>query len=324
MIVDCALYEAGHRVGAKLALDEIDAAAVSADPSAFVWLGMHEPTSEELAAAAKTFSLHPLAVEDAYKAHQRPKIEGYGDDLFVVLRTLRASKDASVTLGEVLCFIGSWYIVIVRHGTIAELTTVRKHMESQSELLAGGPLAVLHEVADRVVDEYAPALDRMEEAVESVELEVFSDTKADPSEPIYRLKRQVLHAVRVMVPLTDVLRALAGGEFSLVAEERRRYFRDVYDHAVRALEQAVGLREQLTSIFEANMARISMRQNQDMRKISAWVAIFVAPTLVAGIYGMNFENMPELRSRYGYYFVLGGIALFCATLYALFRRSKWL
>lgn len=324
MIVDCALYEEGHRVGATLALDQIDRDGVTAAPSGFVWLGMHEPTSEEMAAAAKTFALHPLAVEDAYKAHQRPKIEEYGEDLFVVFRTLRCSKDATVTLGEVMCFVGSWYIVVVRHGSTAELKTVRKHMESQPELLAGGPLAVLHEVADRVVDEYAPALDRLEDAVEGVELEVFSDKKSDPSEPIYRLKRQVLHAVRIMVPLTDVLRSLATGEYGLVAEERRRYFRDVYDHAVRALEQAVGLREQLTSIFEANLARLSVRQNQDMRKISAWVAIFVAPTLVAGIYGMNFENMPELRSRYGYYIVLGAILAFCTTLYALFRRSKWL
>lgn len=325
MIVDCALYKAGRRVGETLALDEIDADAVRADPDTFVWLGLHEPTSDELDAAADTFGLHPLAIEDAYRARQRPKLEEYGpDDLFVVMRTVECSPDVQVRLGEILCFVGLWYIVVVRHGSTAELASVRRHMESEPALLAGGPAAVLHEVADRVVDAYPPVLDQIEEAVEAVELEVFSDDKSDPSERIYRLKRQVLLALRVMAPLAEALRSLAQDDHRLVPEDRRKYFRDVYDHALRSLEQAMALREVLTSILEANLARLSVHQNEDMRKISAWVAIFVVPTFVAGLYGMNFDNMPELHTQYGYYYVLAGIALLCTTLYVLFRRSKWL
>lgn len=154
-------------------------------------------------------------------------------------------------------------------------------------------------------------LDQIEEAVEAVELEVFSDDKSDPSERIYRLKRQVLLALRVMAPLAEALRSLAQDDHRFVPEDRRKYFRDVYDHALRSLEQAMALREVLTSILEANLARLSVHQNEDMRKISAWVAIFVVPTFVAGLYGMNFDNMPELHTQYGYYYVLAGIALLC-------------
>lgn len=326
MIIDCAVYEAGRRAGsgAALSLDEISAEEVGADPTAFVWLGLYEPTPDELAATAKVFGLHPLAVEDAYVAHQRPKLEEYGkEDLFVVMRTL-AYDDTVVEMGEILCFVGRWYIVVVRHGEIAELKSVRRNLEDNPDLLAGGPSAVLHEIADRVVDAYGPVLDGFEEAVASVELEVFSDGTDDPSERIYKLKRQVIQAVRVMLPMADVLSSLASNTHPIVADEQRRYFRDVHDHAVRALELAFGLRELLTSVLEANLARLSVRQNEDMRKISAWVAIFVVPTFVAGIYGMNFDNMPELHSRYGYYFVLGGILLLCTGLYGLFRRAKWL
>lgn len=325
MIIDCALYEAGKRVGETLDLGDVVADEVRARPSAFVWLGLYEPTTEELAAAAGIFGLHPLAVEDAYRAHQRPKLEVYGDeDLFLVMRTIKYEPDQSLHFGEILCFVGRWFIVVVRHGETAELASVRRHLESEPDLLCGGPSAVLHEIADRVVDAYSPVLDRFEDAVESVELEVFSDDKSDPSERIYRLTRQVLQVVRVMFPLPEALRSLAGESHPLVAQEQRRYFRDVADHSLRGLEQILGLRELLTSVLEANLARLSMRQNEDMRKISAWVAIFVVPTLVAGIYGMNFDNMPELHSRYGYYFVLGGIFVLCTALYRFFRRSKWL
>ncbi|MFN8103077.1 MAG: magnesium/cobalt transporter CorA [Acidimicrobiia bacterium] len=325
MIVDCALYEAGRRAGPTLNLEDISPDEVRARPGAFVWLGLYEPTPEELATAAEVFDLHPLAVEDAYVAHQRPKLEEYGEeDLFVVMRTLGCDDGATVETGEILCFVSRWYIVVVRHGEVAELETVRRNLENHPDLLSGGPSAVLHEIADRVVDAYGPMLDNFEESVASVELEVFSDGTGDPSERIYKLKRQVVQAVGVMLPMSDVLNSLASDTHPIVVDAQRRYFRDVHDHAVRALELAFGLRELLTSVLEANLARLSVRQNEDMRKISAWVAIFVVPTFVAGIYGMNFENMPELHSRYGYYFVLGGILLLCTGLYGLFRRSKWL
>jgi len=323
VIVDCAVYREGKRVPGDFSPESAFKSSRSDD--SFVWIGLHEPTHEEFEVVRLEFGLHELAVEDAVKAHQRPKLERYGDSLFVVLKTARyVDKEEAIQTGEILLFLGEGFVVAVRHGEASGLKEVRKNLERRPDFLSYGPSAVLYGILDRVVDDYVPVVAGLEDDIEEVEAEVFSSTRTNPAERIYYLKREVLEFRRATAPLQLPLNQLAIQPISVIRPEVREYFRDVSDHLLRVNEQVEAFRDLLTSILEANMTQMNIRQNEDMRRISAWVAIAVVPTMIAGIYGMNFDHMPELRSPFGYPAVLLGMLAVCTGMYVFFRNRDWL
>jgi magnesium transporter len=324
VIIDCAVYEDGRRREGELELDHaLDAARAE---NAFVWIGLHEPTEEEFSAVAREFQLHPLAVEDAIFAHQRPKLETYGDTLFLVLKTARYVDPTEViALGDIMLFVGSDFIVSVRHGDASGLKEVRQRAERNTELLRCGPGTVLHAIADHVVDDYFPALEGVENDITEIEGQVFSYSRENPAERIYKLKGEVIDFYRATAPLAEPLQRLARGDYDhLIHPHIQSYFRDVSDHLLRVVSTLDSYRDMLTSVLEANLTQVSVRQNDDMRKISAWVAIAVVPTMIAGIYGMNFEHMPELKWSFGYPLVIGVMLVICGALYRYFKRVGWL
>jgi magnesium transporter len=322
-VVDCALYCGGLRQEGRLSLP--DAAEAARDSGGFVWVGLHEPGADALAAVAAEFGLHPLAVEDALHAHQRPKVDVYDDSVFLVLKTVRyVDHEEVVETGELMVFLGADFVVTVRHGEAAGLAEVRADLEAHPDRLRAGPSAVLHAVADRVVDAYAPAVADVQQDVDEIELQVFSGGRAaDPTERIYKLKREVLELKRAVRPLAEAVDRLAVGH-DLLHPDVTPYLRDVHDHVVRAAEQVESLDDLLTGALQSHLAQVSMRQNGDMRKISAWVAIAGVNTLVAGVYGMNFEHMPELGWRFGYPFALGLMLVLSVALHRGFKRNEWL
>jgi magnesium transporter len=323
VIVDCAVYEEGRRRDGAMPVHE--AMEACREPGAFTWIGLYEPTEEEFDSIRREFDLHELAVEDAIHAHQRPKIEVYGDMVFIVLKTARYVDPTEViTLGEILIFLGDDFIITVRHGEASDLHPVRIELEREPELLAHGPGAVLHAIVDRVVDDYGPAIAGLGEDIDEIENQVFSNDRDNPAERIYRLKREVLAFEHAAGPLVDPVDRLARGHYEVIHPEVRAYFRDVNDHLLRAHEQLENYRDLLTSILTANLAQVTVRQNSDVRKISAIVAILAVPTMIAGIYGMNFEHMPELGWTFGYPLVVGVMAVVCFTLYRYFKRIGWL
>jgi magnesium transporter len=323
MIVDCAIYEGGERRVGDASLEQAYQASRSGE--AFVWIGLYEPTHDEFDSIQREFDLHELAVEDAIHAHQRPKLEVYGHTLFLVLKTARyVDPEEVVELGEILIFIGEGFIISVRHGEASSLHDVRLELEKDPERLRCGPGAVLHGILDRVVDDYQPAVDGLAQDIEEVETQVFSSARVNPAERIYKLRREVLEFSRGVAPLVDPLARLATGQFGVVHPDIQNYFRDVADHLVRVNEQIEGYRDLLTSVLTANLTQVGVRQNEDMRKISAWVAILAVPTMIAGIYGMNFEHMPELRWTFGYPLVIAVMLVLCFGLYRYFRRVGWL
>jgi magnesium transporter len=323
VIVDCAVYEGGRRRAGSVELhDAYDAVRGS---EAWVWIGLHEPGADEFDSVAREFELHELAVEDAIKAHQRPKLEVYGDTIFVVLRTacyIEATED--VELGQIMLFVGPGFIISVRHGAATDLHPVRLRIEERADLLRCGPSAVLHAIVDKVVDDYSPVVAGVSDDVEEVEKEIFSSERSNPTERIFKLKRETVELHRATEPLIEPLERLSRDGFQLVDDTIQPYFRDVADHAKRANEYVEALREILNGILEANLAQVSVRQNDDMRKISAWVAILAVPTSVCAIYGMNFDNMPELHWKLGYPLVLLVILAICVGLHRLFKRAGWL
>ncbi len=323
MIVDCAVYKEGRRLPGDFTPEA--AFQKSRNDDAFVWIGLHEPTGEEFEEVRREFDLHELAVEDAIKAHQRPKLESYDDSLLLVLKPGRyVDTKEVVELGEILIFLGPGFIVVVRHGATAGLQEARRSLEARPEFLALGPSAALHAIVDRVVDDYGPVVLGLEQDIDQVEETVFSGERTNPTERIYYLKREVIEFRRATAPLLNPLNHLATRTMPHVNEDVQEYFRNVYDHLLRVNEQVEGFRDLLTSVLEANLTQVSVRQNEDMRKISAWVAIAVVPTMIAGIYGMNFEYMPELQATFGYPAVLGFMALACSALYIFFKRRTWL
>jgi magnesium transporter len=330
MIIDCAVYEDGERRPGELAL--ADAFETASNDNAFVWIGLYEPDEHEFESVRREFNLHELAVEDAIKAHQRPKLEVYDDSLFVVLKTARyLEADEVVEFGEIMLFLGPQFVVTVRHKPASELRGVRKQIESRPDLLRFGPSAVLYAIVDRVVDDYLPVIDGLDQDIKEVEKEVFSESGSNPAERIYMLKREVIEFHQSTAPLTEPLDRLVRGQVRSLHQEMPEYFRDVQDHLLRIVEQVSGFRELLTSVLQANLTQVAllqnevgMRQNADMRKISAWVAIVAVPTMIAGIYGMNFDYMPELRWPLGYPAALLAMAVACGFLYRAFKRNGWL
>jgi magnesium transporter len=323
MIVDCAIYEEGKRRDGQV--DLAHAYDVRHQPGKFVWIGLYEPTEEEFDSLRREFDLHPLAVEDAIHAHQRPKLEVYDDMIFLVLKTARYVDPTEVIqLGEVLVFLGDDYVITVRHGEASTLTPVREALEKDPDHMRRGPGAVLHAILDRVVDDYQPAIEGLETDIEEVEEQLFTDQRTNPTERIYRLQREVLQFRKASAPLIEPIAKLAAGHYAQVHPEIHDYFRDVNDHLIRARDQLDAMRDLLAGSLQANLAQVGVRQNEDMRRISAWVAIIAVPTAIAGIYGMNFEHMPELRWEVGYPGALLLMLLICVTLYRYFRRAGWL
>jgi len=325
MIVDCAVYADGKRQAGSLELHEAyQESRNGGGPAHFVWIGLKEPSEEEFDSVAREFHLHELAVEDAIKAHQRPKLEQYGDSLLFVLKTARWDAAADdVVFGEVLLFVGEDFVVSVRHGELP-IRDVRKRLEARPDRLSCGPGAVLHAIVDLVVDGYEPVVDALDEAVTNIEREVFSGSRENPAERIFLRKRDVLELHAAIFPLLEPLEVLARGGYSPAHPDLQPYFRDVHDHVLRVHGRVQQLREVLTSVLTANLTQASIRQNEDVRKISAWAAIIAVPTLVSGIYGMNFEHMPELSWRAGYPLALLGMVVISGLLYLRFRRSGWL
>jgi len=322
MIVDCALYRDGRRNSTPLAVE--DAFEASREAGAFAWIGLHEPTETEFDAVRREFGLHELAIEDAVKAHQRPKVEAYAGSLFVVLKTAHYDEPAQrVVLGELQLFLGDRFLVTVRHGDTS-LHDVRLQLEQRPELLRHGPAAALHAIVDKVVDDYVPVMLALDADVRGVETEVFSASRLNPAERIYRLKRQVLAIHEAVAPLPEELDRLARGHRELIPDDMLPYFRDVHDHVLRLVTQVESFRDLLTSVLTANLTQVTVRQNEDMRKISAWAAMIAVPTMIAGIYGMNFEHMPELSWTFGYPLVLVVIVVVCIAIYGYFRRIGWL
>jgi magnesium transporter len=322
-IVDCAHYSDGMRQH-EGPLDVEQAARAARGEKNFVWLGLVEPSDEEMRSVAAAFGLHELAVEDAEHAHQRPKLEDYDDSFFVVLRPARYDDAAEeVEFGEIHLFIGGAYLIAVRHGAASELGPARQQLEARPDLLRLGPAAAAWAIVDKVVDDYAPVVDGLETDIEEVEQQIFTHG-ADPTERIYRLKREVIEFHRAASPLLGPLEQLERGAFPRVDERLRSFFRDVADHARRIDEQVMGQRELLTSVLEANLALQSVRQNEVVRQISAWAAIIAVPTFIASVYGMNFEHMPELDSPIGYPLALAVMAACVFVLHGFFRRIHWL
>ncbi len=321
MIVDCAAYGDGRRIR-DVTIADIDTALKETDQ--FVWIGLHEPDEALLRQVQQAFGLHDLAIEDALRAHQRPKLEEYGQALFVVLRTARL-HDETIELGETHIFMGPRYVVSVRHGASLSYTDVRTRCESTPHLLRKGPGFVLYALMDFVVDHYFPIVDALEDKLEGLEEQIFDGGfKRDTTERIYNLKRDLVALKRAVSPLVEVCNRLVRFDVALITEDTRLYFRDVYDHVIRVNETIDNLRELLTSALEANLSLISVAQNEVTKKLAAWAAILAVPTMIAGIYGMNFEFMPELHSRYGYPGVMGLIIGVCGLLYRGFKRAGWL
>ena len=319
-IVDCAVYEDGCRRAGDLSLDEAGDAAHG--DGSFVWIGLVEPSEEEFDAVTREFHLHELAVEDAINAHQRPKVELYDDTLLVVLKTVRyLDRSDDLETGEILIFINRDFVVTVRHGQ-SRLHDVRLQIEQRPELLRFGTGAVLHAIVDRIVDDYEPVIQAVEVDIQEVEHDMFSPERTNPAERIYEMEREVLDLHRAITPLGPAIDKLARGD--VIPPELRTYFRDVHDHLLRVTGRIEGFRDLLSSALQANLTQATVRQNEDMRKISAWVAILAVPTGVAAIYGMNFRDMPELHWRLGYPGVMVLIVCICLVLYWRFRRSGWL
>jgi magnesium transporter len=342
-VVACVAYAGGRRVG-EVPLEAIDAALRRED--AFVWIGLYEPDEELLGTVQRQFGLHDLAIEDAHRAHQRPKLEQYHDSLFVVIRTAQLGHDAQggrrLEFGETHVFVGSHYAVTVRHGSNRSHVELRARCEAAPKMLAQGPGYVLYALMDFLVDQYFPVVAALEEDVAEVEEQLFGDAEAMASREtvgrIYRLKRDLLAIKRAVAPLVDVCNRLMRFDLELIPAETRLYFRDVYDHAIRINELVDNLRELLTTAFEVNLSLISVEMNQemqrlaasaaeenkDMRRLAAWAAIIAVPTMIAGIYGMNFDLMPEVHWELGYPFALLLMVGSCAGLFAGFKRSGWL
>ncbi|WP_340293373.1 magnesium and cobalt transport protein CorA, partial [Aquipuribacter hungaricus] len=330
---DCAVYTPDGRVEGRLPLH--GAVASAEQRGGFVWVGVQQPSAEEFAEIAAVFGLPELAVEDAVKAHQRPKLEVYGDVLFAVLKPIRyVDSEEVVETAEIAVFVGRTFVVTVRHGVSDVLAGVRRDLDQAGQghdLLAHGPAGVLYAAADRVVDAYDEVADAIDIDIEQIEGQVFGGDEEDHAQRIYKLKREVLEFRRAVAPLERPLQRLTETDVPHVPAALRPFFRDVHDHAERAAERVEGHDRLLTDVLSADLAQVSVRQNrtavrqnEDMRKISAWAAIALVPTAVAGIYGMNFQYMPELGWRFGYPAVLLLILVVCLGLARLFRRNGWL
>jgi magnesium transporter len=322
-IINCAAYSAGQRI-ADLPICDIQKTLEYGDR--FVWIGLNEPREEVLREVQKEFGLHDLAIEDALTAHQRPKLEMYDGSLFVVLRTAQLLPGGfGLEFGETHVFVGERYLVSVRHGSLKSHVGLRARCEAAPHLLTKGPGFVLYALMDFIVDQYFPIVEVLEQQLEELEDEIFSERfDRATTGRIYRLKRDLLSLKRAVSPLVDVCNRLMRFDLSMIPEDTRPYFRDVYDHVVRINELIDNLRELLTTALEANLSLISVAQTEHTKRLAAWAAIIAIPTMIAGVYGMNFDYMPELHWKLGYPLIMTLMLGACAALFFGFRRSGWL
>ncbi len=326
-VVDCGVYAAGRRLPGEFSPDEALRLACAQDDT-FVWLGLHEPSEEEMSAIAHTYGLHELAVEDAVKAEQRPKLEQFGSVHFLVMRTARYVPHRELTetsqvveTGQMMIFVGDQFVITVRHGDASELGSVRQDLETErADLIEQGPWAVAYAVTDRVVDHYVAVADQVEADLDIIEEGVFSRDSASPIQAIYQMKRELVEFRRAVSPLQRPLATIV----AIVPKRIGKYFRDVQDHLTRTVEQVASYDDLLNSILQARLAQVTVDQNNDMRKIAAWAGISAVWTAIAGIYGMNFDHMPELGWRYGYPALVSVMLLISVLLYRAFRRNGWL
>jgi magnesium transporter len=326
-VVDCGVYAEGRRMPGEFTPDEALRAACARD-DAFVWLGLHEPAEEEMGEIAHTYGLHELAVEDAVKAEQRPKLEQFGSVHFLAMRTARYVPHSEVTetsqvveTGQMMIFVGEQFVITVRHGDASELGSVRSDLETDRvDLLEQGPWAVAYAVTDRVVDQYVAVADQVEADLDVIEEGVFSRDSASPIPAIYQMKRELVEFRRAVLPLQRPLTMIV----AIVPKRIGKYFRDVQDHLTRTVEQVSSYDDLLNSILQARLAQVTVDQNNDMRKIAAWAAIATIWTAFAGIEGMNFRHMPELDWQYGYPGLLSIMLGISVLVYRLFRRNGWL
>ena len=320
-VVAAAVYANGRRV-AQVAIEE--AGEWSRRPSHVVWIGLHEPDEELLRRVQAQFGLHDLAIEDAGKAHQRPKLEQYGDTLFVVARTAQV-VEGGIAFGETHIFVGQGYVVSVRHGASRSYTPVRERCEASPSALKHGEDYILYATLDFIVDNYMPVIEAIQAEVDEIEDCVLAQKlQRGGVERVYQLRRDLLRLRNAVVPLVEVCRRLEHAELVMIDPAMQPLFRDVTDHVRRIQEEIDSLREVLAFAFEASLMTGQSQQNEITRKLAAWAAILAVPTAIAGIYGMNFEFMPELKWQYGYFLVLAVIAGVCGTLYSRFRHYGWL
>lgn len=320
-VVHCVAYRDGYRVR-EITIEDISEALE--EDGVFVWLGLHEPDEPLMKEVQQEFGLHDLAVEDAHRAHQRPKLEIYGDSLFVALHTAQMI-DGEVHFGETHLFVGPRYVVTVRHGASLSYAPLRAQCEAKPDRLRAGPGYVLYALMDFVVDNYFPILENLEDQLSDLEDRIFKGAyKRRTTEELYALKRQIMRLRRAVVPLGEACDHLVRLEDGLMSEIIRPYFRDIHDHAMRISEATETMREMLTTALHVNLSLLSIGQNDVVKKLAGWGAILAVPTLVASVYGMNFQNMPELHWRFGYPVVVVGTLTTCFLLYRRLRRSGWL
>ncbi len=333
-VVDCAVYVDGERLAGSCSYTDArnKVSELRLDGrEAFAWIGLHEPTEHQMQEVGDVFNLHELAVEDAVCAHQRPKLERYDDMLFLVLKTVNYVPHESMVLtrevvetGEIMVFVSTDFVVTVRHGEHGRLSDVRKRMDLDPEHMRLGPFAVMHAIADSVVDHYLGVTTLMAADIDAIEEVAFTPGSRTDIEPIYQIKREVVELRRSVNPLSVPFLRLQTEHKDLISKEVRRYLRDVSDHQSQAADQIGSYDDMLTSLVQAALARVGMQQNDDMRKMAAWAALLAVPTMVAAIYGMNFKVMPELNWTWGYPGVMAAMAVSCVYLYYRFRRQDWL
>jgi magnesium transporter len=322
-VINSAAYLDGKRI-ANVALENIT--ETLSHPDQFVWLGLHEPSEETLQLIQKQFSLHDLAIEDAHGEHHRPKIENYGDTLFIVLRTAQINKEHNrIEFGETHFFVGHNFLINVRHGSSISYADVRARCESTPHLLRKGQGFALYAVMDSIVDQFFPVVEALEEEMQKIEDRIFKDKPSrETTEHIYHLKRQLLDAKHAVSPMIDICNRLMRFDIKLISEETQPYFRDIYDHSVRINEMIDNTRELLNTALEANFSLISISHGEVSKKFAGWAAIIAVPTMVAGYYGMNFRFMPELEWHYGYPMVVSVTILACIFIFYQFRKAGWL
>ena len=321
-VINCVVYDkTGQRH--DIGLDAISDVLANED-SGFIWVGLYEPADEILEKLQEEFGLHDLAIEDAQNAHQRPKLEAYGNSLFAVMHTAQV-VDEKIVYGETHAFLGPRYLITVRHGASLSYAPVRERVQREPELLILGPSYALYAVLDFIVDNYRPIIDEFRDTANSLEQAIFADTyRRQTVVRLYQLKRELTQMRMAVGPLQDVLAQLSRTQNAMIPEEVRLYFRDVHDHALRVNDAIDTLREMLTTALSVNLSLVTLAQGEIVKRLGAWAALLAAPTLITSWYGMNFEHMPETGSRYGYLILIGGVALACGVLYRLFKRAKWL
>ncbi len=321
-VINCAAYDR-HGERRTISLDQISD-VLATDDGSFVWVGMYEPGDALLDKLQEEFGLHDLAIEDAQHAHQRPKIEAYGESLFVVMHTAQV-LEGHIRFGETDAFLGKRYLVTVRHGASLSYTPVRARVEREPELLALGPSYGLYAILDFIVDHYLPIATEFRDELNKLEKDIFADTyRRETIVKLYDLKRELTQLRLAVAPLQDILAQLTRVHGELVPKEVRPYFRDVLDHALRVNESTDTMREMLTAAMSVNLSLVTIAQGEVVKKLAGWAALLAAPTLITSWYGMNFRHMPELQGRYSYYVLIGIVAVICISLYRYLRKVRWL